>query len=654
MLTRVRAKLLRPCHQSGGVVSYPLVRVSWLVGGENVVGFAQPGVLNRVLWAMGALALSAGTLSAEPVRHYAQSLIGEPHYPPDFKHFDYANPDAPKGGSIRYFVQGTFDSVNEFTTQGNPAGAIFLIYDRLFERSYDETSEQYGLVAEWASYPDDWSSVTYHLREGAKFNDGTPVTPEDVVFSMEAIKKADPRQAFYYKNVKSGAVTGEREVTFTFDTPGNRELPHIVGELSVLPKHYWTAKGANGEVRDLSKSTLEIPVGSGPYRIKAVDPGRSITYERVKDYWAKELPYNAGQNNFDELKFVYFRDRTPAFEAFKGGELDIWREASASDWGTKYDFAALTKGLVKKELVPVKRVAHNQPFVFNLRRAKFQDIRVRRAFNLALNFEELNKKLFFGAYIRSQSFFDNSELKWSGLPQGRELEMLNEIKDGIPPEVFTTEYKSPVHTPQTHRALLAEAVKLLDAAGWTNKNGTLVNAAGEEFTVEFLLEADIYQRIVLPFTEDLKLLGIKATARVVDPSQYKEREDNRDFDIIIDNLSQSNSLGNEQRDYWGSAAADQPTSRNTAGIKSAAIDKLIDKIVFAKDRAELLDATHALDRVLLWSAYTIPLYHFPFERLAYWDIFGRPDRPPFYDPDFLRVWWIDPAKQAAVAAAKGK
>jgi len=619
------------------------------------VGVARFRLLKRLVFAAGVTVATLGAAHAENQRHYSQSLIGEPHYAPGFKHFDYVNPDAPKGGTLRQFVQGTFDSVNEFTTQGVPAAGLLLMYDRLFERSYDETSEQHGLIAEWVSYPDDQSSVTFHLRDGARFNDGTPITPDDVVFSMEAIKKADPRQAFYYKNVIKGEVTGEREVTFTFDTPGNRELPHIVGELTVLPKAFWTGKGANGEPRDLSKSSLEIPVGSGPYRIKNVDVGHSITYERVKDYWGKDLPFNVGQNNFDEIKLIFFRDRTPAFEAFKGGDIDVWREASANDWGTKYDFPAIKNGLVKKELFPVKRVAHNTPFVFNLRRAKFQDIRVRRAFNLAFNFEDLNKKLFFDSYIREKSFFDNSELAWSGLPQGRELDILNEIKDDtIPPEVFTTEYKNPVHTPQTHRALLAQADKLLTEAGWVNKGGTRVNAAGEPFTVEFLLASEVFKRIVLPFVEDLKLLGINAEARLVDPSQYKEREDHRDFDIIIDDLSQSNSLGNEQRDYWGSPAADQPTSRNTAGIKSPAIDKLIDKIVFAKDRAELLDATHALDRILLWSAYTIPQWHYPFERIAFWDKFGRPERLPYYDPDVVRVWWVDPAKQAALAAARAK
>lgn len=613
------------------------------------------------LWTLRGLVVAAGMVlttiagAAEPTKHYAQSLIGEPKYAVDFKHFDFVNPDAPKGGTLHQFAQGTYDSLNEFSAQGVPAAGLILIYDRLFERSYDETSEQYGLLAEYATYPDDYSSVTFHLREGARFNDGTPVTPEDVVFSMEALKKADPRQAFYYKNVVKGEVSGPRDVTFTFDAPGNRELPHIVGELTVLPKAFWTGKGANGEPRDLSKSSLETPIGSGPYRIKSFDPGRSITYERVKDYWAKDLPFNVGQNNFDEIKLVFYRDRTPAFEAFKSGEIDAWREASANAWDTQYTFEAYKKNLVVKELFPVKRVAQMQPFVFNLRRAKFQDIRVRRAFNLAFNFEDLNKKLFSNAYKRTESFFDNSDLKSTGLPQGRELEMLKAADDGsFPPEVYTSEYHNPVNTPQNRRANLAEAVKLLSEAGWTSKDGALVNTAGEEFTVEILLDTEVFQRVVQPFLEDLKLLGIKASSRLVDTSQYKLREDNRDFDIIIDNLSQSNSPGNEQRDFWSTAAADQPTSRNTMGIKSKAIDKLIDGILYAKDRAELLDATHALDRVLLWSAYTIPQWHYPFERYAYWDIFGRPSKLPSFDPDVVRVWWIDPAKQAAVATAKGK
>ncbi len=604
--------------------------------------------------AVGASPGPGDALAADAIKHHAQSLIGSVKYGPDFKNFGWVNPDAPKGGVVRQFVQGSFDSLNEFTVQGRAATGLGLIYDQLFESSPDEPSSQYGLLAEWVSYPDDYSSVTFKLRDGAKFHDGEPVKPEDVIFSMMAQKESHPRYELYYKNVVSGEKTGEREVTFKFDTKGNRELPFIVGELTVLPKHYWTAKGANGEPRDLAKSTVEIPVGSGPYKIKSVDPTRGITYERVADYWGKDLPVNIGQNNFGEVRFTYFRDRTPAFEAFKSGGLDIWAENSASGWATQYAFDAATKGLVKKEAFPIKRVAPMQVFAFNTRRAKFQDVRVRKALNLVYNFEEANKKLFFDSYTRTASFFDNSELKASGLPQGRELELLSELKSDLPAEVFTTEWKNAINTPENRRTNMAEASKLFAAAGWAQKNGALVNGAGEEFSVEFLIDSETFQRVIIPYIEDLKLLGVKATIRLVDSSQYKRREDDRDFDVVVDNFSQSISPGNEQRDFWGSISANQNGSRNTIGIKNPAVDKLIDKIVFATDRAELVAATRALDRVLLWNYYVVPQWHLPAERLAFWDIFGCPATLPSQTVAFQRVWWVDPAKQAALFAARGQ
>lgn len=606
------------------------------------------------IYSAAAVLLASGAPAAEPDKHYAQSLIGKVKYGPDFKNFDWVNPAAPKGGAVKQFAQGSFDSLNAFSVQGNAAAGLALIYDQLFETSLDEPTAQYGLIAEYATYPSDYSSVTFRLRDGAKFHDGEPVKPEDVIFSMEALKAAHPRYSLYYKNVVKGEKTGDRDVTFTFDSKGNRELPHIVGELTILPKHFWTAKGSNGETRDLAKSSQEVPLGSGPYRIKAVDPTRGITYARDAAYWAKDLPVNVGQNNFDEVQYIYFRDRVPAFEAFKSGGIDYWLENRASAWATQYDFDSLKKGLVKKEAIPGERIASMQALVFNVRRPKFQDVRVRKAFNLAYNFEEANKKLFYESYKRTASYFDNSELKASGLPQGRELELLNEVKSEIPPEVFTTEYKNPVNTAENRRANLSVASKLLTEAGWTNKGGTLTNAAGEPFTIEFLLEGETFQTVLLAYIEDLKLLGIKATVRVVDASQYKRREDERDFDIIVDNLSQSLSPGNEQRDFWGSASAEDKASRNSIGIKNPAIDKLVDKIVFATDRTELVAATRALDRVLLWNWYVIPTWHLSTDRVAYWDKFGRPAKLPSQNHGFLRVWWLDPAKESALTAARAK
>ncbi len=617
----------------------------------------------------------------EPKCRHALSLVGEPKFGPDFKNFNWVNPDAPKGGTLRQWADGTFDTLNPFSDKGVKAAGLGLIYDSLFTPSSDEPSTQYGLIAECASYPDDFSSVTFKLRPEAKFHDGQPITPDDVVFSFNEFKKVNPFYAFYYKNVAKAEKTGEHEVTFTFDVKGNRELPMIVGEINVAPKHYWEGKDADGKQRSLGETTVAPPLGNGAYKIKSVDTGRKIVYERVADYWAKDLPVMRGQYNFDTFEYTYYRDRTPAFEDFKTGKLDLWTENQASAWAMQYDFDALKKGLVKKEAFPVKRVAAMQAFVFNLRRKEFQDVRVREAFNLVFNFEESNKKLFFNLYQRVGSFFENSELQSKGLPDGRELEILDEIKSDVPPEVFTTEWKNPANTQEgDYRKHQQAALKLFEAAGWKLSSETVAdpscgffckltqtigfssattarvlrNANGEQMTVEFLIDGDTFERIILPYAKDLESLGIKATVRTVDGAQYKQREDKRDFDIIIDNFAQSNSPGNEQRDFWGSAAADKDGSRNTAGIKNPAVDKLIDRIVFAKDRAELVAATRALDRVLLWNYYVVPHWYYPYERLAYWDIFGRPDKLPSQTSAPMQVWWIDPAKVKAVEAAKAQ
>jgi len=639
-----------------------------------------------------SLALAAmALLSAPPVSdraqadesqcHTAISLIGDPKYGPDFKHFDWVNPDAPKGGTLRQWADGTFDTLNPLSDKGVKAGGLNLIYDSLFASSPDEPSTMYGLIAECASYPADFSSVTFKLRPEAKFNDGTPITPEDVIFSFDESKKVNPFFAFYYKNVEKAEKTGDHEVKFTFDTKDNRELPLIVSQLSIVPKAYWEGKDANGKPRSLGETTVEPPLGNGVYKIKSVDMGRKIVFERVADYWAKDLPVMRGQYNFDTLEVTYYRDRAPAFEDFKTGKLDFWAENRAAAWATQYDFDALRQGLVKKEALPVHRVAGMQSFAFNTRRPQFQDPRVRQAFNLLFNFEETNKKLFYGSYVRLDSFFANSDLQSTGLPEGRELEILNEVKADVPPEVFTTVWKNPVNDKEgDYRKHQQEALKLLEAAGWKISSEAaddgscgffckamravglssaqtarvLRNDKGEQMTAEFLINGDTFQSIILPYLQNLKALGINASVRVVDDAQYKQREDNRDFDIIVDNFAQSNSPGNEQRDFWGSAAADKTGSRNTIGIKNPAVDKLIDKIVFAKDRPDLVAATKALDRVLLWNFYVVPQWYFPYERLAFWDIFGRPQTLPSQSASLMQVWWIDPGKQKAIQAARAK
>jgi microcin C transport system substrate-binding protein len=594
--------------------------------------------------------LLAGALSAPahaedaPRHHHALSLIGEPRYPADFKHFDYVNPDAPKGGLVRVADVGGFDSLNPVLYKGESAAGLSFVFESLMADSLDEPSTSYGLIAEWASYPDDYSSVTFKLRDEARWHDGTKITPEDVIYSLEVNKAANPRMGLYYKNVSRAEATGENEVTFYFDVKNNRELPMIMGQLTILPKHYWTGKDASGNERDPMKTTLEPPLGSGPYRIKEVKPGRSISFERVADYWGKDLPVNAGQWNYDEIRFEYYRDETVAFESFKAGNLDYWQETSAKNWAIAYDFAAVKNGFVRRQAVPVERTQAMQCFVLNLRRPHFQDRRVRQAFSLAYDFEWANKNLFYDQYARVGSYFEGSELAApKALPEGRELEILNEVKDGVPPEVFTEIHKNPVNdTPDAMRGNLRKAVALLKEAGWEVKNGALTNVkTGQPMKVEFLLVSPLFERIVQPYLRNLERLGIRGTIRLVDSAQYTRRLDGFDYDIVVGNFAQSESPGNEQRDFWGSIAADREGSTNLIGVKNPAIDTLIDRVIFAKDRAELVAATRALDRVLLWNEFVVPQWYSPTVRIAYWDRYGQPKVLPGLTPAFFQVWWFD-------------
>jgi microcin C transport system substrate-binding protein len=596
-----------------------------------------------------ALLFASGPSWADETRH-ATSLIGTPKYPADFKHFDYVNPDAPKGGSVRLTATGTFDSFNFIPYKGNKAAGLGLIYDQLMVASLDEPSTDYVQIAESVTYPPDFSTVTYKLRPEARWHDGKPVTPEDVIFSLNVLKQYNPQQAFYYKNVTEAKKTGDREVTFYFDEKNNRELPQIVGQLIVLPKHFYENQG--GAARDPSKTWLDVPLGGGAYKIKTFEAGRFIVYERVKDYWGDKLPVNVGQNNLDEIRYDYFGDRQVAFEAFKAGQIDYFAENSAKSWATAYDFPAVTSGkVVKNGDIRLKNPEPMQAFVLNTRRRQFADPRVRRAFNLAFNFEWMNQNLFYGQYTRTTSFFENTELAARGLPQGKELEILETLRDQVPPEVFTTEYKNPVNDASSiiDRKNWREATKLMSEAGWEVKNGVLVNKAGEPFAADFLLVQPDFVRIVEPYKQALERLGVKVTVRVIDAAQYQARVDEFDFDIITAGFQQSESPGNEQRDYWGSAAADHPGSQNRIGIKNPAVDKLIDRIIFAKDREDLVAACRALDRVLLWNQYVVPQFFSPNERIAYWDKYSHPATLPSRSVGFPTVWWYDKDKAAKLA-----
>lgn len=604
--------------------------------------------LSLTLIASPALAQEASS-----VWRHGLSLFGDVKYPESFSRFDYVNPDAPKGGRLNLSAIGTFDSFNITIPRGNVAAGLGLIYETLMTPSLDEPYSEYGLIAEAMTFPGDFSSVTFRLRPQARWHDGTPITAADVMFSLEVLRQNHPQYAGYYRNVVKSEAKGDHEVTFTFERGGNRELPHILGQLLVLPKHYWEGTDADGNRRDITKTTLEPPLGSGPYRIRpGFQPGRSITYERVKDYWGETLPVRVGTHNFDEMTYLYFRDSDVALEAFKAGQYDFRAENIAKNWATAYDFPARREGRVVLETSPIRDMGLMQAFVLNTRRDKFKDPRVRRAFNLAMNFEDMNRALFYGQYTRIQSFFQNTELASSGLPEGRELEILQEVKDAVPPEVFTTPYTNPVaNTPEELRNNLREAVKLLAEAGWTVKPGSggrvLSNGKGEPMEVEFLLASPSFERVVLSYIPNLERLGIKASVRTVDPSQYENRLNDFNFDITVGSWPQSLSPGNEQRDFWGSAAADRPGSRNLIGVKNPAIDRLIERLIHASDRDDLIAATRALDRVLLWNHYVVPQWTTGSTRFAYWTRLQHPKPLPEYDLGFPTIWWAGAGAQPA-------
>jgi len=608
-----------------------------------------------LLAATTASLFSPGVLAAdEPQWRHASSLIGEVKYPEGFARFDYVNPDAPKGGRLRLSANGTFDTFNNVIPKGNSVIGIGQIYDALTDRSFDEISTDYGLIAEALRHPDDYSWVEYRINPKARWHDGQPITAEDVVWSFDILTENNPQQKFYYRHVKSASTVGGGVVRFEFSQKGNRELPQIVGQLQVLPKHYWQGNDASGKKRNILASTLEPPLGSGPYRIKSFKPGRSITYGRVADYWAKDLNINIGKNNLDELVFEYYRDTTAMLEAFKGDQFDYRAENSAKNWATGYKFPAVDKGRVKLEKFPDNSSGIMQAFVVNLRRDKFKDARVRRALNLAFDFESLNRTIFFGQYKRIDSYFAGTELASSGLPQGRELEILETLRGEVPEEVFTTPYSNPVGgDTAAMRKNLRQAVELLNAAGWEFKNRKLVNkTTGEPLEIEYLAADPNSERVVLPYRASLERIGITLNLRIVDSSQYVNRLRAFDFDMVTTGWAQSLSPGNEQLLYWGSEAADNNSSRNFAGIKNPAIDKLINRVIFTKDRADLVAATKALDRVLLWNHYVIPQYYLDVDRTARWDRFSHPDPLPKYSTGFPTIWWWDEEKAAAVEANK--
>ena len=605
------------------------------------------------LAAIGAAALATAA-GAEEWRTFS-SLIEPEKARPVFERYDHVVPDAPKGGTLSIVAPGTFDSFNPFIVRGTPAAGLTnfggLLWDTLMQQSIAEPSASHPLIAEAFKFPDDYSTATYRIDPEARWHDGEPITAEDVVWSLNVLKEVSPMHNRYFANVTEAVALSEREVEFRFDQTGNRELPHIMGDLPVLPKHWFEGEGPDGAPRDITQPTLEPPLGSGPYRIESFDPGSRIVWARVEDYWAADLPVNVGRHNFDRRRYTYILDDNAAWLAFtKGGIADYRRELSSRRWATDYDFPAVQEGAVKKAEYPSGGVEAMQAFVFNLRLPRFQDAKVRRALTLAYNFEEQNRTQFFGFNTRTDSYFENSELESTGLPEGRELELLEPFRDQLPPELFAEEFTLPVYEePQDERRYLREAVRLFSEAGWTIRDGRMVSEeGGEQFAIEFIGASPTAEIIAGGYIASLRKIGIDASLRIIDTSQYVNRINGFDFEATTGVFPQSLSPGNEQREFWGSEAADIQGSRNLAGIQDPVVDALIDEIIFADDREALVAATHALDRVLLWRHYMVPQYHRSVVWIAYWDKFGIPETQPEYVGVDIDSWWIEPDKDAEI------
>lgn len=603
------------------------------------------GLVMTAAVAFGGAALAGDDTIAErnsiigPV--HGMAMHGEARYAPG-ETLSYANPDAPKGGSFRTYAIGTFDNLNPYILRGVAAAGANLPYDTLMYNTEDEAFSEYGLLAESFEMPEDRSSVTFNLRPEAHFHDGEPLTAADVIWSFETLKeKGHPFYRAYYANVADAVAENDHRVRFDFDVSGNRELPLIMGQMPVFPEHYWADK-------DFAQTTLTPPMGSGPYKIAEVNPGRSVTYERVEDYWGRDLPLNAGRHNFDRISYEYYRDDTVALQAFLAGEYDFRMENTAKTWETGYTGDAVEDGKIIKMERPHHLPTGMQGFIFNIRRDIFQDKDVRRAINHAFDFEWSNRQFAYGAYARTKSYFENSELAARNLPQGQELEILNEFRDQLPPELFTDAFSLPetAGTGADMRRYLREGANILQEAGWhLNENG-LREKDGVVLRFQILLNNASFERWTGPFIQNLRRMGIEADMRVVDSAQYQNRMDDFDFDMTISTFGQSLSPGNEQRDFWHSSNANTPGSRNLIGIEDPVVDALIDMVIQAPDREALIARTRALDRVLLWGHYLVPQWHIDHFRLAFWNKFGHPERAPAYGLGVTDIWWEKPGQAA--------
>jgi microcin C transport system substrate-binding protein len=601
--------------------------------------------------AVAAIISCVTTTDAGAEPKHGLSVFGELKYPADFQHFDYVNPDAPKGGRMITLGTGganTFDNLNGFILKGDAAQGLDMLFDSLMVRAQDEPDAVYGLIAKSADVAADGMSVTFKLRPEAKFADGTPVTADDVVFSFKTIKeKGHPALSQPLHDVVSAEALDPETVRYTFKGTLTRDLPITVAQLPVLSKAYYTKQ-------PFEETSLKPPLGSGPYRIKDLNPGTYITYTRRDDYWAKDLPVNRGRYNFDEIRYDYFRDRNIELEALKSGQVDFREEFSSVNWATGYDIAAVKDGRLIKTQLPDNRPSGAQGFFINTRLDKFKDPRVRLALDLVFDFEWSNKKLFYGLYKRTTSYFENSDMKATGLPSPEELALLNPYKDKLPAEVFGEPYTPPVTDGSgNNRDNLRKARDLLIAAGWKpGADHMLHNAKGEPLTIEFLDFEAAFERITVPYTDNLKRIGVNASWRLVDPSQYEQRVKSFDFDVTTQRYALRLTPGIEMRSYWGSNAAKTNGSFNLAGIADPVVDALIDKVVAAKSRTELTTATHAIDRVLRAGHYWVPHWYKASYSVAYWNKYSHPKVQPKYDEGVLDTWWFDPKKAEALSSGK--
>jgi len=594
--------------------------------------------------------LAPGAQAQDVIRSHGISAFGDLKYPADYTHFDYAVPGAPKGGKWTgrgTSASNTFDSLHPFILKGEPAQGLGLTFDSLLTGSADEPDSAYGLVAKSIEYPEDRSWIIFDLREEAKFADGSPITAEDLVFSYEILRdKGAPGLRLQLRDVAGAEALSPLRVKFTFnDGASSRDLPSLVGGLTIMSKAWWST-------RDFEKSSLEPILGSGPYEVAEAKPGRSITYKRRADYWGWDHPSNVGRWNFDEIVYEYFKDYTAAFEAFKGGAFLFHEEFFSKIWATGYEFPAIDKDWVVRATIPDGRPSGTQGFWMNMRRDQFTDPRVREAISLGFDFEWSSEKLFYGLYTRTDSIFENSAMEATGMPGPEELALLTPLRADIPETVFTEPaYSPPVSNGSgSDRAMLRRAMKLLDAAGWSVEGGVRKNAAGETLKLELLDDSPTFERIIGPYVENLKKMGIDASLRIVDPAQYQARQEEFDYDIVPGRFTMSLTPGIELRNLFASASVDQRGTPNLSGVNNPAVDALIEKVIGAASREDLNIACRALDRVLRAMHIWTPNWYKGAYTIAYWDVYGRPPAPPLYGRGDMDLWWWDADKFAKLKA----